>query len=381
MDVARRSFIVSSIGLVGFSGAPFVAASRPPKNRSLSKMKPTRKRHGPGSPYHGLLTASTATDAISRGVLEKPISTLYKGVTRGVDRDFWLQRRFSSIIDQNFAWLPAPRLARMLDSLSAQELSNLAQLYVNSAATTGHSAFALDIAASKLDVGRLGRLSGVFGFAPVYASVTRHAPQKANEFIAHSNPSFATPSPGMHRVQRNGRTAGHQLASPNILLDYTIDQIYLSFRTAPIGSLSVPAALYETGTLVFKNLSLAGSIGYGLGAFMVWGIQTIAPSYWDSIVDNLGGWINNLIENINAPPNPDIYPPLSPEENQNLAYADWQADSFDTTFELPYSDWENYGVDSGDYGVTSEWAHFESGGYGGGGAGCRLLDEGEVNCN
>jgi hypothetical protein len=143
-----------------------------------------------------------------------------------------------------------------------------------------------------------------------------------------------------------------------VFLDYTIYEIYLSFRTAPVGSLSVRAAFFETAVLAGSRLVPAFSTGYAVGTALSSLMQTYAPDLHDIIghgIYSVVDWLSSAWSTGNV---------------HNIAYS--QQNSNVPFLIGPF----NYHYPSNsDYNITSEW-NFVSGGGGGCGAkpdGCPIL--------
>jgi hypothetical protein len=242
-------------------------------------------------------TALTAPDAISRVVLAKKLTRLDQGVSERGGGRLALHKNFPQLIEQNFAKMGDYRMDRFLKNIGENELSDLAQLYVNAVADSGHQAVLLDIMASRMTPQSLGRMSFHFGFAPVYAAVLRVAPSKAFEFQLNSDVMYMAPTPGLYRFGSQGRISLKGLINPNGVgpfLDYTPYEIYLSFRTAPIGSLGVRAALYETGVLMSTPLAGAFGFGYGIGSL----ISPLIEAYCPTLNDAIGGTLDEIFRRI-----------------------------------------------------------------------------------
>jgi hypothetical protein len=84
------------------------------------------------------------------------------------------------------------------------------------------------------------------------------------------------------------------LTGPNPTLDMTLEEIYLEFRTAPVGALSVDAALFETATYASGPLMAAGTAGYTIGQGIDWLLQTFAPNVWEGISNTVGNVVTGL---------------------------------------------------------------------------------------
>lgn len=312
-------------------------------------------------------TALNAPDAASRAALQSPLRSIDQGATSAADANWAIHRNFSRIVEQNFARLSAADLEGTLDRLSEAELEDLAQLYVNATMDSGRPARLLDIVAHRLSGASLGRVSRFFGHAPVYEALLRVAPSKAVDFARHSRPDFAAPTPGAFRARSVPALSGvpgsvHPQAatptwSPSQLLktgmqktqagqfiNYTPNEIYLSFRTAPVGSLSVAGALYETATLLGKQVAIAYTTGWAAGTAIEQLLYTYAPGTYTTI----GGTINQMVANYTSA--------------YDLALqAEWQsaaATLFGLTPALTTTIIEN----GGDFMVAYEWFIIDGGG-------------------
>ncbi len=159
-------------------------------------------------------------------------------------------------------------MARFLDSMSMREIADLAQLYTTATADNGRQPRLLDVMALRLDGTRLGRVSEHFGFGPVYAAIWRVAPEKSMMFQQTARTSAAAPTPGAMLASLPSSAAQIKgaiqiTAGPNFL-DMTIPEIYFTYRSAAMGSLSSAAAAWEASVLV--GLRFSGALGYGYTA-------------------------------------------------------------------------------------------------------------------
>jgi hypothetical protein len=339
----RRNFVMTA---VSFAGGGALAAT--PSGRETSS--------------GGRYTATTAPDLASRQILARSIGRIDESSTGGMGQEAAIHRNFPQIIEQNFARLDARQMANLVDSLSDAELSDLAQLYVNATTDQGLPSKLLDVMAHRLGEQRLGRISKHFGFASVYAAVTIVAPTKSNRFIDASLTSHESPRSGEMRFGYAGRYAQQssdegasaEFASSAALLGagtqaggggagrflhMTLYEIYLDFRTAPVGALGRAGSLWETGVVASTPLYRSFLGGVAVGAAVGFLIQNYAPDLWNSIgagvasaVDLLSNsWLGSTLTIANA---------------QQSSAASFQVPSLQT------SEFARMG---GDYGVASEW--------------------------
>ncbi|TAA44924.1 hypothetical protein EA655_08485 [Pseudoxanthomonas winnipegensis] len=76
----------------------------------------------------------------------------------------------------------------------------------------------------------------------------------------------------------------------------TLEDIYLDFRTAPVGNLSATSALSETAIFAASRLAPAAAAGTAIGTGISYLIQTYDPSLDDAI----GGTIAASLDNFQA---------------------------------------------------------------------------------
>lgn len=214
------------------------------------------------------------------------------------------------------ARIDSGELANLIDGLSEAELSDLAQLYVNAASDSGSPPRLLYVLAQRLDAEHLGRLSRHFGFAAIYGAVSAMAPRKTQEFLGSTDTRHYGPTPGELRFGQNGRFATQngvrsiptKYIIPNDLaigrmsnvgfgqfMNYTPYEIYLSFRTAPVGALAVSGALWETSVVLSSTLGAAYGTGFAIGTYVVAPLlQAYAPNLYQSIGSSIGSIVNTL---------------------------------------------------------------------------------------
>ncbi|WP_147293168.1 hypothetical protein [Dyella monticola] len=119
------------------------------------------------------------------------------------------------------------------------------------------------------------------------------------------------------------------MAGPAPNIDMTLYDIYLEFRTAPIGNLSVKSAIAETGLFSASRLLPA----YGTGALIGAGINSLIDTYDPALGDAIGGTIAGMVDATN-------------QSWSEIKQGQYQA-SFDALFGYPIS---GSGNPSGDFG-------------------------------
>lgn len=286
--------------------------------------KPTELK---GSQWY---TPETAPDKTAKEILSSWLPSLEHGTPKGISVSQALQGNFPQIIEQNLARMNPRRMRGWLASMGNIELQALAEAYLGAIASSSHTARIYNIFASRLDADALGALSYHFGFSELYSAIVNVSPEKAYSFQLLSNVNLR-PSTGA--VRRASSPLG-----PVVSVDMTIRNIYLEFRTAPIGSLSIAGSLYETTAYAIPRLSTAFGAGYALGTVLAHAIQYFSPSLWDSIGEN----IYNVVEWISSAVTPTARG-VQLERSAGLFNLD----------ALSYSGLGYYG---GDYGVTRDWS-------------------------
>lgn len=86
---------------------------------------------------------------------------------------------------------------------------------------------------------------------------------------------------------------------PTTTIDNTISEIYLDFRTAPVGSMGVRAALLETSIYTMSYLAGAWGVGYTIGSGIHWAIETFDPALDDTIGGTVDAALTNIAEATN----------------------------------------------------------------------------------
>ncbi len=254
-------------------------------------------------------TSQTAPDAVSRSILAARYTTFQDGASGPGDVRAAIDRNFANVIEHNLAVMSAGDMTAWLDQMSNRELADLAQLYTNSNALTVRSGRVLDVLAARLDVTRLRRLARFFGTNELNNAILAVAPAKFSAVVSATEvyaapvvgaAILASPSVTLMSATKAGVVAPMQTAPT---ADMTLNEIYLNFRTMPVGAMSVQAALYETGAYAGKNLVVAWGVGYAFGTLITDLMQTYAPTwYYGTFVPVVGGsvsgtanWLQNFV--------------------------------------------------------------------------------------
>ena len=324
----RKDFLLLVAGAMAMTNAPYSLAA----NRQLAA------KRSPTKPY----TSSTAPDMASRQILSRrPIKRLItKGEGMGFAEKMHLQ--FGRVMEQNFARVD-PRIATiLLQNLTDKELNQLAQLYVNSIAQSGGQGALVDVLAHRLQGKQLMRAAKSFGSAPMADALLRVAPEKYE--LVGSGPQFAAPSIGMASTSSLPPVMNSGYSQ---FFYYTPQEVYLSFRTAPVGALGITASLYETSLLFGAAATTAFSFGYATGTGLGWLIQHYSPSLWDAI----GGTIDMMLESIFGPSSQAPGP-------AEIVMAE--------AYDIPSFAMDLFGDTGGDFMIAEAWYDYKLGGGGGG---------------
>jgi hypothetical protein len=299
------------------------------------------------------------TDPVRKAVLSRPrIKTLHENAVGGDLRSV-LSAQTPLVLEQNIARFGDRRLHLLFSSLTDDELQLMSVIYTKAVASYGIRPHLLDMLAQRLSPSDLGRLSRHFGFAPVYEALVRRAPQKAFEFERHSHPNFMAPGPWSPIPQPSTRRPVKFLideSSPSYFkrvtptIEYTIYEIYLSYRTAPVGALGVNAALYETAVFAGQRLAFAYGAGYTVGTVLSSLIQTYAPALHNSI----GGAIYNVVNWLS-----------DAASTNNISQIGYQQQNSSGVFQLGNTAY--FFPTSSDFDITYEWNFMQGGGSGCGG--------------
>jgi hypothetical protein len=199
-----------------------------------------------------------------------------------------IEHRFVRVITANLANAgTASRIARLSD----KELDAIAWHAGQGAAAD--RADLLKLFATRLDAASLVRVARAFGRAPVQAAVHAYAGTDIRAAFDANVAGFAPPPEGGGGGGGGTTTPYPSPSPPRPTVDMTLEEIYLEYRTAPVGSLSPAGALSETAQFAGIRLSGALWLGSEIGAGISWLIENYAPNLNDSI----GGTIASMIDN------------------------------------------------------------------------------------
>ena len=196
-----------------------------------------------------------------------------------------IERNFIGVVTRNLANAgTASRIARLSD----RELDGIARHASQGA--PGDRAALLKLFATRLGSASLLRVAHAFGRAPVEAAVRTYADPTTRAAFALGVMGLEAPPEG----GGGGGTNPYPSPSPpRPTVDMTLEEIYLEFRTAPVGSLGPAGALAETAQVAGMRLSAAGWAGTQIGGAISWLIQTYAPE-----LDNaIGATIATMFDN------------------------------------------------------------------------------------
>lgn len=250
-----------------------------------------------------------------------------------------IQQNFAAIQEMNFATGNAKTI---VSHLSDKELKDLAARYDQTAPAGDNDL--LRVMATKLDTESLIRVAKAFGSNATQIAVQKYAPANVKESfrkqlaITPNVPAMASALSSM-AVFSGPRT----MASPTP--DMTLRDIYLEFRTAPIGSLTPASALEETAIYAGSRLVWAWGVGYAFGT----GVHYLIENYDPSLDDVIGGTIQTMID--------DVGTATTEFEQGNFE------SGIDSLFGTSLSSGGNY---DGDWDVSESFGFYESSGGGDG---------------
>lgn len=199
-----------------------------------------------------------------------------------------IHRNFLGVVTQNLANAgTASRVARLSD----RELAAIAQHAAQG--TPAERAGLLKLFAQRLDGGSLVRIARAFGRAPTEAAVHAYAGRATRDaFDGQIAGIRSAPDDGGGGT--GGTTSYPTPSPPRPTVDMTLEEIYLEYRTAPIGSLSPAGALAETAQFAGLRLTLAYGTGYWIGTQIRTLIQFFAPDLDDAIGATIGTMIDEF---------------------------------------------------------------------------------------
>ena len=278
----------------------------------------------------------------ARHILAQALPRIDHGARAASDVAAAVHDNFPQIVEQNFARLGRAPFERMFVELSDLEFQGLAGLYMRACMQQARAPRLLDLFAERLDAGKLARLAPHFGSEPLWAALRRTSPAKLLQFdqaLATQPTAESAPKP----VATAPSTAAPPVALTGPTVDYTLYEIYLAYRTAPIGALSVRAALYQASMYAGTHLGLAWWAGQTVGDVLAPLIETHAPGLWVSI----GGALHAVVEGLSR-------------ATESVTRAIWQIEGAQT-FGLTSFESMMMSTTGGDYGVVYDWWRYSGG--------------------
>lgn len=320
--ISRRSMF---IGLATATAAGAAAAGR-------GVTQDVRRAPGVTSPHRS-----------AREILARALPRIDHGA-RGVhDRASAVHRNFPQIVEQNFAVLADAAFNRMFLELTPLELQALSEHYGRACAEAARQPRLLDLFAERADATRLAELAIYFGPLQVRDSLMRMAPERGHHFDqALARQARASLALAVGTSAPSAAAPPVALTGPTV--DYTLYEIYLAYRTAPIGALSVRAALYQASMFAGGHLGIAWWAGKTVGEALAPLIEAHAPGMWESI----GGAVHSVVEGLTRATEP-------------VTRALWQIEGAQT-FSLTSFESMMMSTTGGDYGVVRDWWQYNGGG-------------------
>lgn len=253
---------------------------------------------GGGDPWSDLRSTRTSKSlnltASARQGLTTHAPTSASIMVIGADEKS-VDNNFGDVIEANFA---AASTEQLISRLSDKELAAIAKHYQRTRGTRDTPL--LSIFAKRLSDKALLRVAGAFDKTAVSAAVTRYSGSAVRASFAAQvstvRPALL-PGPGeggggSGGSGGGGSTGGGGAVAAAPTTDMTLEEIYLDFRTAPVGSLSPASALSETTLFASQRVLPAAAAGTAIGT----GINYLIENYDPSLSDAIGGTIAGSIE-------------------------------------------------------------------------------------
>lgn len=236
------------------------------------------------------------------------------------------------------------RPKQLVDRLTNYELDDLAHVYEASTGYHGIPRKLLHIFATKLNPIQLSRVPKSFGREATRDAIGYMAPSKLDEFDRISSGLVLENRPISLRIGDRPRLV--KVSNMGQFLTYTPYEVYLSFRTAPVGSLGVMGALWETATVLSKTLIPAYYTGYAIGTYVVY---PLLERYALASIDWLGSSIASIVDRLSN--SWTSAPSVTAQVQQSTA----------TSFRCTSTQINYFSSMGGDYGVADEWMEYIGG--------------------
>jgi hypothetical protein len=270
-----------------------------------------------------------------------------------------IHAQFATVIEQNLARLDDGRFSTYLGTASEHELASLFAAYHASLSASGQAGRLYPLLAERAEPRELSRLWRHAASAELEAAVAQVDAGKAahlRSLVCCDGPSMAGPDAVASTPVLAAPPQAGAASTMAILLEYTVEEIYLHYRTAPFGSVSVRAALYMTTAHVGGHLLTAFGAGYAVGQNAVAPvIQRYMPSLWNSI----GAGVAGMVQLIGGA-----------DGLQAQAFA--QRDT-GFGFHLTPFEFSTLQATGGDFGIVSAWSVVYGGSGSGGGSLCGIF--------
>jgi hypothetical protein len=240
-----------------------------------------------------------------------------------------IHARFAGLIEQNFRTGDPNKIVH---ALTSHELADLAAVYKRAGGGT-----LLGSMARKVDAEGLTRVASAFGQTETAGVVEAYAPASVRTLFKTLpvQPAAQSSTRVLSLLQRQGLGGITLDGEPNT--DMTPYEVYLVFRTAPLGSLSVASSLYEAGMYMAKPVGIAATLGYGVGTL----VNSLITNYDPALEDAIGGTVAGMVDQVQAA--------------VDLATQGQLMEATDALFGTPISF-----NSPGDFGVTQAMADYSS---------------------
>jgi len=202
-----------------------------------------------------------------------------------------IEQKFASIQEANFAKGDAKLI---ISRLTDKELNDIAVIYNRSPQAANGTL--LRTLAKRLDGASLTKVAKAFGKADTQKAVMAYSADNVQQdFLAQVATAPGVPSVASTQLSTVGiPKVISPMAAPTP--DMSLQDIYLEFRTAPIGSMSAASSMSETLIYAGSRIAPAAGAGWEVGTL----IHNLIETYDPDLDDVIGGTIQAAADNIGA---------------------------------------------------------------------------------
>jgi len=275
---------------------PAAIASTAPVTVRPDLMPVCGEGDGGGDPWEDLHTTTAPRplhlSASARQMMTTHAPTNASVTVIGADEK-GVDANFGDVMEANFA---AASTEQLISRLSDKELAAIARHYQRTRGMSDTPLLATF--AKRLSDKALLRVAAAFDRKAVSAAVEKYSGSAVRaSFTEHVSVVQPDLLPGGGEggggggggSTGGGSGGGGAAAAPTT--DMTLEEIYLDFRTAPVGSLSPASAMSETALFASQRVLPAAAAGTAIGTGINYLIETYDPSLSDAIGGTIAGSI------------------------------------------------------------------------------------------